>query len=305
MILLSPLLIKKLGKKLIFASFLIVFIIVLPWIINAVQFQNFIKDSDFFTRITYERSLLFPRQIRYVVIGLLFLRFYKNSLAFVVLVFALSAGLLMDGHQLLLGRSIDADHWITRVTAPVATLSLTLIIGYVFTKLIPKYSRLAFLIITIVIISFGFIRQLNWVESHRKDLLVKPSFFEIADEIKSKTDKTEVIGSLSFDINYYLTGTTGRRVYLAPADRSLAPTQEQLRRVCYLAKLYSNLSNEELSKIAEYAVGYKDLVNSDQNKILSDIRKCISEEEKSEYKLDYFILHNEDGTYKLIKVKSK
>jgi len=297
MILLSPLLMKKFGNKLIFTSFAIVFVIVLPWIINTVQFQNFIKDSDFFTRITYEKSLLFPRQIRYIVISLLFLRLYKHSLALVVLIFAVSAGLLMDGHQLLLGRSIDADHWITRVIAPVATLSLTLIVGYVFTKLIPKYSRLVFFMITIVIISFGMIRQLNWIDSHREDLLARPSFFEIVDEIKSKTDKTDVIGSLSPNINYYLTGITGRRVYLAPADRTLASTKEQLQRVCDLTKLSKDFSEEDLSKILQYAVGYKDWAKSEQDYIWSSIKKCSGDEKVIKNKLDYYIEYKDNQLF--------
>ena len=55
----------------------------------------------------------------------------KSSISKTLVVFAISAGILMDFHQELLGRSIDADHWISRVIAPVATLAIFLTLGYV------------------------------------------------------------------------------------------------------------------------------------------------------------------------------
>lgn len=299
LIFLSPMLLRKTNKKEIIFSTIVFLIISAPWIINFISYNDFLRHTDFFLRASYQSDILFPRQIRYIFFAIVLFFFSKSSLSKTFIAFALSAGILMDLHQLLLGRSVDADHWISRVIAPLGTLVVFLAIGQTIKK--AKNFKVASSFIFAAILFLGFFFPVSWVSKNRN--LLKPDLnkSEIFKKINEQTGKDDVIVATTLDLNQFIPGATGRYIYIGPPERALMDSSEQLKRICDIFKISNekrlNSKPDELLDQEIYFEKWKLDKEINKNTFLSN---CFSSSQ-SYYKIDYLIDRKPDGTFELIK----
>lgn len=299
LIILAPLLMKNANKKGKALSFLVFILVVLPWALNFLGYQQMLKETDFFIRASYPKEILFPRQLRYIFFAIVLFLLSKSPISKTLIAFALSAGILMDLHQVFLGRSIDADHWISRVIAPLVTLAIFL----AFPSIIKNSKRLGIisLIALIFIILIGFFSQVRWINKNKTFLTPDLRKADIFKKIITSTKNDDVIAATTLDLNQFIPGATGRYIYIGSPERSLLDSDEHLERICDVFQIAKekNLSSspDQLLELEIYFQKWK--LNKEVNKD-KFIKECIGRE-KNYYKIDYLVDKKPDGKYKLVK----
>lgn len=299
LIILAPFLIKNVKKKEIALSFLVFILITTPWFLNFSGYQQMLKETDFFMRASYPKEILFPRQLRYMFFAALFFFVSKSSISKTILAFAVSAGLLMDVHQVLLERSIDADHWISRVIAPVATLALFLTFASVVKNI--KNFRIITPFILALIILMGIFSQVKWINKNIAFLVPDTSKAEIFEKIRTSTEKDDVIAATTRDLNQFITGATGRYIYIGSLERALYDSDQHLERICDVFQIAKekNLSSPP-DQLLELEINFqKWKLNTEIQKDVF-LKECFNRE-KNYYKIDFIVDKKPDGKYKLLK----
>ncbi|KKP92204.1 MAG: hypothetical protein UR98_C0032G0003 [Parcubacteria group bacterium GW2011_GWA1_36_12] len=303
-LIISPLILNKLNTRTIILSAFIILLLSLPYLFNTFQLQSTFNNNDFLLRVTSPMKLLFPNQLRYVFFAIILFIIRRDNISKVILAYVIAASIISDGHQLILKRSMDADHWISRVMAPISTLTIFLILEkavHFKNKIIVKCFWVT---LASVILLTGLFKQLVWIKSHKEDLKPDYALQNLIKEVKTQTGKDDVINSFSIDINQYLTGLTARRIYYGPMERVLSSSTEQLRRLCDLHRLSINNRQEDIDQLLYYEA---DLENTRLNKIINKTqfkKQCNSEKSNfPQYKLNFLIFKDQSsGEYKLIKV---
>lgn len=297
--LLFPILIKNTKKKEIVFAVLIFMVISSPWAVNFLGYKQFLLQTDFFMRASYPKEILFPRQLRYIFFAIILFFTSRNIVSKVVIAFAVASGILMDLHQVFLGRSIDADHWITRVIAPVATFALFLIIASIIKK--TKYYRFISLFFLILIISIGLFVQIKWIDKNKNLLVPDTAKTNVFETIMKNTNRDDVIAGTTLELNQFITGATGRYVYVGPPERALVGSNERLKRICdiYQIAIDKNLSTLPNELLEQEIYFQKWKLN---NKIDKDlfISQCY-QKNRNPYKVDFIADKKTDGNYQLIK----
>ena len=303
-LIISPLILKKLNSRKIILSAFIILLLSLPYLINTFQLQYIFKNNDFLFRVTSPMKLLFPNQLRYVFFAIILFVARRDNLSKVILAYVVSASLISDGHQQILQRSMDADHWISRVMAPISTLTIFLILEkavHFKNKIIVKSFWMT---LASTILLTGLFKQLIWIKFHKEDLKPDYALQYLIKEVKTQTGKDDVINSFSLDINQYLTGLTARRIYYGSMDRVLSSSSEQLERLCDLHKRSIKNKQEDINQLLNYEAELENLRLNKKIDKIGFIKQCDSEKFNTpRYKLNYLIIKEQSlGKYKLIKV---
>lgn len=301
---LIPFLLKKISKDKLITAVLIFIIIALPYLINFILVNKLFNTQEFLLTFTFEPKIMFPIQIRYILIALLLIWFRKkDGFSRVIFAFILSAAILIDLHQVIIGRNVQADHYISRIMAPIATLSIFIIIYEKLTFL--KRNGTVWIIFTLLILSAGLNQQLSWVNLYHNDFKQLTSRKNIIDFINKNTDKNDVIGTLNPDINDEIQANTGRWVYIAPGDRTFTPQSEQLIRICNLA---IQLGKQEADLTVKRAILYTlAFEGENENKVshsMDTVNDCIRREEKPpHFRINYLIsVINGSNDWEIIKI---
>src|SRR3989344_4105227 len=305
LVLLAPKLYRKISKQKLVISFLIIFLIAIPYLSNFISANIIFNTKEFLLKFTFEPKIMFPAQIRYVLIALLLLwARKKDAFSKVMLAFILSAAILMELQQVIIGRNVQADHYISRILAPIATL-LIFIILYEKLDFLKRNAKI-WTIFTVVVLTIGFHQQLSWINRYPDDFEQLRYRKNLIDYINKNTDKNDVIGTLNPDINDEIQANTGRWVYIAPGDRTFVAHNEQLTRICDLAILSKRNENDPAVKRAVlYSLA---IAGEDKNKVnqsLKSVNKCInSNKEAPHYKLNYLINYdNLSENWKVLKIQ--
>lgn len=299
---LLPFFVKKIRIKTMIIGLFTYFILVLPFVINAFEQRQMLTNFDFLSRFTFSKEIMFPIQIRYILFGLLFYMSARKSwLPKPFLAYIFAAALLIDFHQLIFKVNIQADHWISRILAPIATLTLFLIVD----KFVPATRKILWLGAAVILIIIGFSRQQSWIEANKDELGGNIERKQLITEIVTKTKKDDVIGSFSSDLNKEISANTNRWLYISSGDRTWISTPEAKQRICYLGWLLNREGSEE--KISEPISYFLALEVKNKEKIdnlTQDVESCIEKEKyKPIYKLDYIVIKSQDGKFKLLKIK--
>lgn len=305
-LLVSPILLKRISKKTFAASLAIIGLTGLPYILNMLELQKLFTDSDFLLRTTFPVEFLFPRYLRYLAVAALLFKFKKDALSWTIIAYIVAAVLLVDGHQIISGRNLEADHWISRVLAPISTLSIFLIIQKFTENFNSKRINIFWIGTSFALIIIAFSKQFTWINANLDQFKID-NLEILSATIQKETKKDDVIGSLDPQIEKHITGLTGRRVYLAPGDRTVANASEQIERICDLARLSTNPSEATSRRVINYALGFEVWFKKDVPDIEKQIKEC-SQEPKANpaYKLDYFVEENpESKTWNLEKVNGE
>lgn len=307
LILLTPTLYRKLNIR---AKVITIAIIGLSFgglVINFLSLQMFINDSDFLLRSTFPQSFLFPAQLRFLVIGLLLLVFgRKNIFLKVLAIFLISGSLLVDVHQIILGRNIEADHWLSRVLAPLGTLALFLLIQKLFDKYKFSLKKVIWSAVIVGLIVTAIYKQQSWIVNHPQLTSQDQEKEKLFSQIERQTDKNDVIGVLPSNLNDEIAARTGRLVYLAPGDRTLTNSQEQLQRACHLITLSLRQDDSQLIlATTRYVVGLEKFDKIKTEKALDELKSCLKHQAVvPNAKLDYVVYKNsESGKLTLIRAK--
>lgn len=302
----TPFLLGKTNIKVLAKAFLLVLFIASPVIYNVGELQKYLATSDFLLRTTFPIQLLFPRQLRYILVALLLFKFRKDALSYTLIVYILAASILSDGHQILSGRNLEADHWITRVLAPITTLSLFLLIEKFIVNFKLKTNNVFWFSIGAILILIAFSKQIVWMNANKEHLTPDPSLERLITLVNYNTKQDAVIGSLDPLISKHITGLTGKRVYLAPGDRTLASSAEQIQRICDLISLSVKDKDQTISRaLLNYSLGFNVWFASDVSSYENKIKECQKGSTiKPKYKLDYIVQKNETlNTWQLIPIK--
>src|SRR3990167_7076176 len=251
LVLLAPKLFSKISKQKLVVSFSIIFLIAIPYLINFISANIIFNTKEFLLTFSFEPKIMFPAQIRYLLIALLlFWLRKKDTFSNVIFAFILSAAILMDLHQVFFGRNLQADHYISRILAPIATLSI-FIITFNRIDLLKRTAKI-WVFLTLIVLTLGFQQQLSWISLYSNDFKQLTYRKNIIDYINKNTDKNDVIGTLNPDVNDEIQANTGRWVYIAPGDRTFVAHNEQLTRICDLAILLNKKENDPEVKRAVY-----------------------------------------------------
>src|SRR3990167_5182046 len=293
-LIISPLILKKLNSRKIILSAFIILLLSLPYLINTFQLQYIFKNNDFLFRVTSPMKLLFPNQLRYVFFAIILFVARRDNLSKVILAYVVSASLISDGHQQILQRSMDADHWISRVMAPISTLTIFIILEkavHFKNKIIVKSFWMT---LASTILLTGLFKQLIWIKFHKEDLKPDYALQYLIKEVKTQTGKDDVINSFSLDINQYLTGLTARRIYYGSMDRVLSSSSEQLERLCDLHKHSIKNKQEDINQLLNYEAELENLRLNKKIDKIGFIKQCDSEKFNTpRYKLNYLIRSEE------------
>src|SRR3989344_4975690 len=303
--LLAPKLYSKIAKQKLLISLFIIILITIPYLINFIFANILYKPKEFLLTFSFEPKIMFPAQIRYLLIALLlFWLRKKDTFSNVIFAFILSAAILMDLHQVFFGRNLQADHYISRILAPIATLSI-FIITFNRIDLLKRTAKI-WVFLTLIVLTLGFQQQLSWISLYSNDFKQLTYRKNIIDYINKNTDKNDVIGTLNPDVNDEIQANTGRWVYIAPGDRTFVAHNEQLTRICDLAILSKRNENDPAVKRAVlYSLA---IAGEDKNKVnqsLKSVNKCInSNKEAPHYKLNYLINYdNLSENWKVLKIQ--
>ena len=295
-------LLKKIGLRKLLGYGLIIFLIAVPLIANLIYLQLSVSNTELFIRTTYPQNFLFPLQLRYILFGLIFFLIKRNNLSKILFIYIASASFIADFHQLLIGRSIDADHWLSRVITPISTLVVLLIINEIL-RLKLNIKNIFWLVVFLAVLLIGTIKQVSWIELNKKNLKADPNYSELIRKIKKDTDKDAVIASINPNVMQNITGQTGRWVYLGSADRTIIPQAERIQRVCSLLKYYSDKEiKKNIVDLSRYTVGNIVWKEIDKTIIVGEINRCSKDSISSNFKLDYFVHEKEDDSLELFKV---
>ncbi|MEK6757844.1 MAG: hypothetical protein AABX88_01830 [Nanoarchaeota archaeon] len=258
-----------------------------------------LKDSDFFMRASYPIEILFPRQLRYILFAIILVFLSKSPISKTLAAFTVSAGILVDLHQVILSRSIDADHWISRVIAPLATLAIILVFASAM-KNAKRFGIISALTLALIIF-IGIFSQARWINKNKGLLAPDPSKSEIFEKIKKSTKNDDVIAATTLDLNQFITGATGRYLYVGSPERPLLDSNEHLKRICDIFQIAKekNLSTYP-DELLELEINFqKWKLNKEINKDIF-IKECF-EREKNNDKIDYIVDKKPDGKYELVK----
>src|SRR3990167_8383585 len=249
--LLAPKLYSKIAKQKLLISLFIIILITIPYLINFIFANILYKPKEFLLTFSFEPKIMFPAQIRYLLIALLlFWLRKKDTFSNIIFAFILSAAILMDLHQVFFGRKLQADHYISRILAPMATLSIFI---RTFNRIdLLKRNAKIWVFLTLIVLTLGFQQQLSWISLYSNDFKQLTYRKNIIDYINKNTDKNDVIGTLNPDVNDEIQANTGRWVYIAPGDRTFVAHNEQLTRICDLAILLNKKENDPEVKRAVY-----------------------------------------------------
>lgn len=299
--LLSKKILKVLNTQLVIISIAFLLILALPAIYNYFKLYETLEVIDFYQRATFPVNFLFPTQLRYLLIAaVLLLLNRKNSFFKITAAILIAASVLVDGHQIVIGRNLEADHWISRVLAPMGTFALLLIFNTIIIKFVPKFDKAIWILIAMTVSMVAITKQMDWIKAYEKDLQINLEVARIANEIKQNTPKNAVIGSLSPQISKHITGLTGRWVYVAPGNKSIVNSNEQLDRICDLLVLIDRDAKiNQISELVTYSLGFKVRGENISSEIVQ-IQNCLdSPQHAPRYKLDY-LLEEENGQWNLV-----
>ena len=304
LVLLAPRIYKNISRKKLLLSILIVTLLAIPYVFNFISSNLIFNTKEILMANTFEPRIMFPVQLRYILIAILLVwARKKDHLSVVIFAFILSAAILMELHQTIIGRNVQADHYISRILAPLATLSIIIII---YEKIkFKKKLIIVYPVLTLLVFIIGVNQQISWVKRYPNDFRQLSDRKILIDYINKNTDKNDVIATLDPDINDEIQANTGRWVYIAPGDRTFVAHNEQLTRICDLAILLNkNESNPEVKRAVYYSLA---LESENENKVSNSmgiVKDCIKRGKKTaHFKLNYLILEKNDlNERKIVKI---
>ena len=270
-----------------------------PWLMNMLNTQQFLESSDFLLRSTFTKDFLFPSQLRFIAIAVILLLVRrKDNFAKILSAFIISASLMVDGHQFIFNRNIEGDHWLTRILAPLCTLALFLIADKLLSKIKPQSASRLWAVLFICLFAVAITKQIHWIRSHQQLLRENQMKNSLFTQILKTTGEDEVIGTSSQHLISEISANTGRWVYLAPGDRTLASADEQIQRACDLVVLSKDgekFRNDYnlIYQFTRYSIGLKSFDKILLEKSMDELRKCIdSPSTAPKYKLDYLAVED-------------
>ena len=309
--LLAPKLYSKIAKQKLLISLFIIILITIPYLINFIFANILYNTKEFLLTFSFEPKIMFPAQIRYLLIALLlFWLRKKDTFSNVIFAFILSAAILMDLHQVFFGRNLQADHYISRILAPIATLSI-FIITFNRIDLLKRTAKI-WVFLTLIVLTLGFQQQLSWISLYSNDFKQLTYRKNIIDYINKNTDKNDVIGTLNPDVNDEIQANTGRWVYMLEInDENLSQKlldymtkqtekvlekNEKLKRICDLEILLNKKENDpEVKRAVYYSLALESENVNKVNNSLDMVSQCLQKNtDVLHFKLDYLI-NNNDG----------
>jgi hypothetical protein len=212
-----------------------------PYFINAVSFSKLTVSADFWSRTVLSETQSFKLTVlRYIFLATLVVvidrQWFTNIRRRWLLTLLVSASLLPDLSQQMLGVSLEADHWIERFLYPLSSFVL---ITSASTWLSHRNSRWQQIFLTIMLLA----SMIRLGHSTVFQLQQPPQSYQLTDSrvllyrwMEDHLPPGSVVGSLSFSEQIYLAAYTPYYPYIPKGDRTIASTDEIVKRYVFLAQ---------------------------------------------------------------------
>lgn len=209
-------------------------IIGLPYFIEVSSFKELPLAAQFNLTNSYAPFHLYPSAIKYVliIVVLALFGFWQNKTRKPLALLLVTASILPILGQIIFGRDIEGDHWLSRINVPFETLCLWALL---FKK---KHTKLLLLVFSLTLV-LAFSRQVLMSEKSSAAFKVDKSQREMITFMNDKVEAKSVIGTLSFSENTMLAVYTDNKAYVPKSDRSLIPVEENIDRFLLLCKFFN------------------------------------------------------------------
>lgn len=257
--------------KILMAIIMMGMVIGIPYIINGWQFSNSNMGQDF-----WEKSLIpikevhIWKMIRYLLLIILTLRldrdWAKQLTKKLLLSLMISAIILPDLSQVLLGGNIESDHWIVRFLYPLSTFVAVLSMGFWLNKRFPAVKALILWLLT-VIVAIRLMVIINY------QMRLPVNLFQLSGErrqlftfMEQNLEYNSVIGSLSFTEEIYLAAYTPFYPFIPRWERTIAPETEPMERLLFLTQQLKVVENyfDDVMPVPLVPINYQHLPRFDQ-----------------------------------------
>lgn len=294
---------------------------VLPFILACIIGSYYFVSIFYFTQLPFYEDFVtkssahsYPfvlTTIRYLIIAMAFFLLYKKKdIAAYALFFLILAGVLVGPlSKLVLGQDLETLHYLRRAVIPLSTLVFFIIV-YQLIKNNKALVRIVTVLVCAVAISYGLFIQISTSKNTQKYYFKNPDEEALFSWLNANTKKDDVIGTLDTDLNNAIPVFTKNKVYFPPTDRTIATTDESVKRYIILSTLLGIDKNVQKKKLdsrilTSYLFVYQ-AYDDDNNLVVNSKRRAFAEEEidsfdsrnvvaeKNKFKLDYIILTPED-----------
>lgn len=221
----------------------IALLIASPYFVSSMIFKGTSLWQDFFYRSSTFAHNYWLLIIRYLVAIVLFAKYSRlkkleNKFIFSLWLAPIILPIIM---QTVLGRDLEADHWISRLAIPWTVIGMSAMLGSWMVK--SNYVRSktinVFLVFVLIIeLVAGFRIQL-WQSRNKADRFIKnESLEEVFSWINGHTKVDDVIASLDWETIGSIPAFTGANNFAPIGIRSISPTKELEERYLWLFGLY-------------------------------------------------------------------
>lgn len=208
------------------------------YLVNSFKFSSLSLAGDFWLRTVFSQTQSYlVVVIRYFLLILLAIgvsRKWWTSLPrrFLLMLIA-AAALLPDISQWILRVNVEVDHWIGRFLYPMSTFVLVGVFGK-FRKFRKFPMFLVIVAVGLRLISVTILevkKPVEWFEADQ-------SRSELYQWMNENVLEESVVGSLNFSEQIYLSAGTSFYPYVARGDRTIATSDELLKRYVYLVQAH-------------------------------------------------------------------
>lgn len=207
------------------------------YLFNLYMFRQSSLAVEFFEKMSYPiQTKLFLISLRYIVLAVITGGFLRREKGFLFWFLLLSGSLLPALAQLVLKKNLEFDHFFYRALMPLGTINLFIIIGRIKKHSSSKqYWRIVLLIFLGLLFLSGVLRQTTVAIKTYNIYIRNEAKEEMLSWFNKNTEKDSVIACLDYDQILSIPAFTHNRTYTPMSNRSLASTEEALRRYLEIA----------------------------------------------------------------------
>lgn len=231
-------------------------------------FYSLSLAKDFTEKFTMPDALLSLTLFRYVFIALLMgfvilvkkgrKTFPEKDLIYFYIILIL-VGIFFPLASKLIGKDLEAFHYIRRGLMPFATVALFLITYYLFRK--KRFILNLFAIVLfITFLTFGLSNQIKATKKIQINQPKDRDLQAVFNWFNGYTQRNSVIGSVDTNFNLLIPVYTANKVYFPPTYRSIMPTNEEFERYAILSNLLGiepTVQKKNLDKNVSYIFSFQ------------------------------------------------
>src|SRR3989344_2579009 len=240
-------------KKLL-AVLAIGLLIGLPYFINTFYFYQNPAHGDFLVRtISFPiTNWNIPIIFRFLALSLIMIAFqkqwFKDPSRRLLLTVYLTAALFPMASMMIFQADNQTDHWYERFLYPLSTFLLVLFISDALGQFNLKIKKIVLLGLILAAVLKVLVVTVKEVQKPIAGFTIGKERTDLYSWMLKTLPKDSVVGSLSFTEEVYLTAYTPFYAYIPQAYKTIAPSNEILKRYANLAQIF-NVNEEFIGQV--------------------------------------------------------